>query len=209
MKQRLIELVSMMFADRRKAGTLGALMLALLILAGRSFLSLGPESSSASDGDGNPDSITARGQSALARTFELLNRMQNGQVTEVPRSPRLSRDLFGVDDRVFPPPEPVVQLVEVITETIEPVVESPVEDADEVMARKVARIHAAAEGLRLRSVMVGQNPLVVFEIERGKRSVIPLNGMIFGFEVKEVTTKSVVVEMEAVQVRLWLTVPQR
>lgn len=208
MKDRLLGMWYVVIEDRKKAGILGVLLLALGALAVKSMLSAGPnQSSAASGGDSSPGQV---GQTALSRAAELVARLQRRQFREVPAAPRLSRDLFAVDERRFPPPIVEVPVrVEPPPERIEPVIKSDPEDADDLRAREIARIREEAEGFKLRSVVVGQNPLAVIELPGKRRTVVPLGGSVNGFKVEEVTTESVELVKDAVRVRLKLTVPKR
>ena len=203
MNRRLASLWQLLMEDRKKAGVLAFLLVLLTGVAIKTLLPFGPNASRAGQDRDGTTSPTQVGQSALSRTIDLLTRLRSSQLVEVAQSPRLSRNLFAVDEHRFPPPE-VPDPTPDPPPDLNPTVDPPIEDADEIRAREIAQIRLEAEVFRLRSVVVGQSPLAVIELPGKGRSVIPLGGTLNGFKIVEVTTESVVLEKDEVRVRLWL-----
>ena len=88
-------------------------------------------------------------------------------------------------------------------------VEARPENADEVRARISARVEEQAGLLKVRSIVLGQNPNAVVESKGRVRQVVRIGQVIDGFTLVEVVADSIVLEMDSVRVRLSLARPER
>lgn len=193
-------------ADRRKAAVLGVLLTCLGVVGVKTLLKIGPSASNAADRNGGEDDPSNLGGSAISRTLAALERVRGQKLTEARVAPRLSRNLFAVDEGYFPPPAQVVRNPPPMNVTPPPRIEPVEPTADEARAMIVAEIRDEAQRLTLRSVIVGQHPLAVIEMPGRGRSVLQPGKIIRGFRLVEVKSDSVLLDKEGVRVRLWLTV---
>ncbi len=209
MNSKLRDVWLIVTADKKKAGVLGASLVVLAAIGVKSVFPVRPASSEASvGGDDLFDSPVSMGQHALERTVASLDRARSGGYQRIPVSPRLSRDLFAVDPREFPPPVQAAVVTREPPKTTQREIEEPEQNADEEWALLEKRVAKESEVLRLGSVMVGRSPLAVIETTRGRRSVLRIGGVIEGFTLLEVTTDSVLLEKDGVKVRLSLAVQE-
>lgn len=210
MSMRSGRLMQVLAADPRKGGMLAVLMVVLLALAIKTFVPFGPGSSEASDAEGpEHDDPAVVGKNVLSRTWSVLDNLRAGHFVEVPLSPRLSRNLFSVNESYFPLPAQTAVKQAPPAVTPLPEIESEDENADEAHALMLAQIRQDAGQLILRSVIVGSNPLAVVQTSGGLRTVVELGESVNGFELVEVKSDAVVLEKDNVRVRLWLAVQQR
>ncbi len=215
MKRRLQGLWIVITDDRKKAGVLGSLLLILLAF-GVKTLVMGsrPGGASAAIGRSGESAVTAVGQNAVSRAIASLGNGSSRGVITLAASPRLSRDLFAFDEGYFPPPpQPVSSSPSAQTDPGGPpsralgqsAIDERAENAEERQARLEARVRKEADALRLRSVVLGTNPIAVIEVPgKRQRRVVPLGREIEGFRLEEVAGNSVVLEMDSVRVRLSL-----
>jgi hypothetical protein len=131
------------------------------------------------------------------------------RVISLAPTPRLSRNLFALDESYFPRPSQTEPLRVLPKTSAGSAFQERAENADEVRARASARIEELAKSLKLRSIVLGQSPLAVIETKGRERNVVRVGQEIDGFTLVEVATNSVVVEMESVRVRLTLARPER
>lgn len=209
---RLRETWVLLMADRKKAGVLGLLLLVLAVVGVKSFVRLGPETTTAALTGGSPtaETVAAAGQDAYSRTVASIEAVRNGGIVRVARPSRVDRDLFALDHAYFPPPAQPESVRPAAQDSRITPVESSAPTVDEVRARAESRVRSEADGLRLRSVIVGSRPIAVFEIKGDRqRAVVRVGESIGGFVLAEVFSDSVVLEKESVRVRVSLAKPDR
>ncbi|HBS29078.1 MAG TPA: hypothetical protein DEB06_06425 [Phycisphaerales bacterium] len=212
MKRRLAEMRVLLMAERRKAGVLGLLLLVLAGALVKSLVSVGPSASEAAlpVGATEAEAVAAAGQDAFSRTVAQVDAPRGSSIVRVARAARVDRDLFALDGAHFPPPAQVEDPKSVAQESRVTAIESPAPSVDEDRARTESRVRSAADRLRLRSVIVGQRPIAVFEVKGDRqRAVVRLGESIDGFVLAEVFSDSVVLEMDSVRVRITLVKPDR
>lgn len=210
MKGKLREFWVVVTDDRRKATVLGALLLLLMGLGVKTFFDgPGPRGSDAAIKRDPGSNVTDAGQNAVTRTMVALGGGPSSRVISLAPTPRLSRNLFSLDESYFPRPAQTEQPRVSSKGSSAPVIEARLENADELKARSVARVEEQARSLRLRSIVLGQNPIAVIESKDRARNVVRIGQAIDGLTLMEVVTNSVVLEMDGVRVRLSLARPDR
>ncbi len=211
MKHNLRSLWVVITDDRRKATLLASLLVILLGFAVKSMvMGNGPRRSSASTSGAGEAAVTDVGQSAVNRAIALLGSGSSRAVITLPPTPGLSRNLFAFNEEYFPPPPQTDPNEPLSKATMPASIEGRPENADESRARIEARVQVKADTLKLRSVVLGTNPIAVFEIPGiRQRQVVPLGRRIEGFTLEEVAGNSVLLEMDSVRVRLFLFRPEK
>ncbi len=204
MNQRFAEVWAIVTADKKKTGVLACLVLVAVGLWLRAALTSGPSragaSTSATDASGFASNKTAGKNKGPAEADAAPPKTVRFTTPEP-----LRRDMFALSD-------PLVAL------SAQPdllVPDDPKSRAgtDDKSARAggpepvsiVSRVRQEAESLRLRSTMVGTNPIAVIEPNSGARrnaAVLRVGDMIDGFTLVEVHAHSVVMEKDGVRVTL-------
>lgn len=210
MKRKLRELWVVVTDDRRKATALAALLLVLAVMGVKTMVDgAGPRGSRAALKGDSASSVADAGQDAVTRTMAALGGGPASRVISLAPTPRLSRNLFALDESHFPLPVQTEPLRTSPKTSTDATVEARPENADEVKARVIARVEEQAKSLRLRSTLLGQSPIAVIESKGRERNVVRIGQVVDGFTLVEVATNSVLLEMESVRVRLTLARPER
>ncbi len=212
MKKKMRELWVVVTDDRRKATFLAALLMVLVGLGIKTFFGgAGPRGTNAAltKDSGSESSLADAGQSAVNRTMAALGGGPSSRVISLAPTPRLSRNLFALDEAYFPRPVQTELPVASRRTYGAPVVEARPENADEVRARVAARVEEQAGLLRVRSIVLGQEPIAVVESKGRVRQVVRIGQVVDGFTLVEVAADSIVLELDSVRVRLSLARAER
>ncbi len=196
MKRQLLELWIAASSDPRKLGILGALLVVALGLWGRAALmQSGPSEAEASrKGSASSSASSAKGGEHSSE------KAGPTRVVTLPPIEPLGRDLFAVSEELIPQPS---QPEAKASGAPKP---SPSNDDKpmDLEQLRIARIMERASGLRLRSTIVGGEPIAVIE-QVGRRSqgrVVRLGEQIAGFSLVKVDAGRVVLEQDGVRVEL-------
>lgn len=225
MKARWLELLVLLKAERRKAGMLGMLIVVLAVLGIRNFVS-GPPQSARGAPVQTPGSESARESllSSMTRPISFDALLPQGPITRYAAPPALERNIFVPDESYFPAPAPSSLSASPVQTDPAPdaarkseqgIVEETVQSDEDHEARR-ARVAKEAEGLRLKSTIVGQSPIAVLEVlgrrdggSRGTDRVVLRPGQSAeGFTLVEVRTQTVVLEKEGIQIELSRELPE-
>ncbi len=201
MNQRFAEVWAIVTADKKKAGVLACLVLVAVGLWVRAALTSGPSRAEAS-----------AGSSGFASTRSNGNNKVSDEIPVAPPRPVwfsdpdvLKRDMFALSD-------PLVALSAQPDLLAADDPKSRV-GTDDKSTRTGApgtisvesRVRQEAESLRLRSTMIGTNPIAVIEPIAGARrnaAVLRVGDTIDGFTLIEIHAHSVEMEKEGVRVTL-------
>ncbi|MDX2114816.1 MAG: hypothetical protein SFZ24_04235 [Planctomycetota bacterium] len=199
-------------ADKRKAATLGGLVLVLGLLVVKNAVFSGParataESESA-DGIVGPDDA---GRDAVSRTMAALGGSGRGPVVKLAAPSRLGRDVFALDPAHFPLASQSSEAESDESSEVAGPVESVRVNADVPVASREEELRAEVRGWRLRSVLLSRQAAAVLELggDQTKRTVVLEGQSVRGWTLSEVEKGSVVVEREGVRVRLEIETPDR
>lgn len=197
---RLREMWILVMADRKKAGFLAGLALVLVFMAGRQLLDVGPRSASA-DPATSENETSEKGRRAI--TLDELK--AGGPVIEVAAPPASNRNVFGFDAHSFPDPAQSAPSTEVGEKSGAEAVESP-REAERARAEQIARLVREEAGrLRLKSTLMGPNPMAVIEFGakgRPAARTLRIGDQVDGFTLVHVEVSRVVVEKHGVEVEL-------
>lgn len=198
MNRTFAEWKILLAAERKKAATLGVLVVVMGVLGLRQvFPSMRPSAAQARESSGSEMSGVEEDRSGPVT--------RSGPVVRVPRPGPVERDLFRFDPIHFPkpteaaPPEPVEQ------KSVEPADEETIPAATESAEARAARVRSAAGHLRVRSVMFGTSPMAVIEVPEGKSRATRLvrpGDVVMGFVVSEIAAGAVIVELDGERVEL-------
>ncbi len=173
--------------DKKKTAVLATLLVVGGIMGGRLLVKqLGPSSAEASVEA--PVAADAPTEAAPPATTP---RRANPRVADIPEIDRtIDRDLFRPNEEFFPP---------IVEEKTEPtrVVAVPAPTPKDDKERRARLIRAQARALQLESTMVGSRPTAIVNGQ-----VLHKGEWISGFEVKDITSRSCVVEKEDVTITL-------
>lgn len=217
MKRQLIAFRIMLAHERKKAISLGALVLLLLIAVVRAGLTLGPKTGIAAGTDkaSEVSSLASAGRDAVSRAIASDDALYKGRLIEVPRSPRVQRNLFAMDPAHFPTlPEKPENPEQVPGEgasnpNADPLaVESETQNADDLARLLEAQVLEETIGWRLKSVLLGQQPTAVVETD-GRSNVLRVGQSHRDWTVIEIAASAIVIEKQSVRVRLSLAKPER
>jgi len=203
MKQRIIEFWVMVTADKRKAAVLGVLLLVAVVMWLRMVMvSGGPSAAKASS--------IAR---ATAQEFENKSDSSDGAggyerlpIVNIPPVAPLKRDLFAPGPAFGPQPFQTDQ-----TEGGRPKSATRTDDnsavSPELRRQELERVvREEASRLQLSSTMVGVNPIAVIQVggAKGTRAVLGIGDSVDGFELIEVSSRTVILMKDDVRVELSL-----
>ncbi len=197
MRAKIAELKVLLTTDKKQATILAGLLVFLVISMGRMLLNMSPSKAQARQGAGTK--AEARDKSAT-RTID-----GSGAPIELDALPDATRDIFALDPEKFPEPAQPEQSAEVTPKSDAPNVEA--ESAESLAERKVLE---EADHLRLKSTILGSNPIAVIESpQKGKtRSVVlGVGDEVDGFTVIEIQRFSVLIEKNGVRVELTRSLP--
>ena len=197
---RLREMWILMLADRKKAGALAALGAVLLFMLGRQILEVGPASASGST-PASENEILEGGRRAI--TLDELR--VEGPMIDVATPAPAGRNVFGFNERAFPDPAQSPPSSEVGEKSDTEGAESPAV-AERARAEQIARlVREEAGGLRLKSTLMGPNPMAVIEAGtrgRGSPRTLRIGDQVEGFTLVHVEVSRVVLEKHGVEVEL-------
>lgn len=221
MKARAMEAWVALTSDKRRAGVLGGLVLVALVMWARAALvsssddgGAGPAKASASAGSEGaaPNASGNAAPSGGAPAADALSTPDQGAV-QLPPVPPLARDLFAYSREYFPEPVQTDSTAQEDPKSAPAQVEisSDEEEPEETEDEQALLVRAdAARWLRLRSLMLGKEPVAVIESTAPKdprSSVIRVGESIAGFTLVSVAARTVMVERDGVQVELTLPTP--
>lgn len=195
--------------ERKKAATLGTLLVLLALVGVRGWLKMSPRTGRAAQATDAPamSSLASAGRNAVDRAKAFDDALRPGRTISVSRSPRLTRDLFIPDPAYFPlPTQPTEPEALNAAPPPEPV-ESPAENADDDAKRREAQLVQETAGWRLSSVVLGHQPTAVVETDgpSGRACVVRVGQSVRDWAVIEITSSTVVFEKESIRVRLSLS----
>lgn len=201
MRGKLREMWILVRADRRKAGMLGILGVVFTLLVAKALVLGGPRHASGSPEEGSENAMVEHGLSAI--TLDELR--VDGPIIQIPTPRPVERNVFGLDERSFPPPAQSAPSSEVGSKSGSEAVESPREQ-ELARAEQIARdVREEAGALRLKSILMGPNPLAVIESgARGHRSAhtLRIGDVDEGFTLVSIEATHVVLEKHGVRVEL-------
>ena len=201
MRGKVEEWRILLMSDRRKAGALGALGLVLVVLVLKSLVLGGPRPASGSEGGESENQLGEHGLRAI--TLDEL-RME-GPIIEVGAPGSVGRNVFSFDERSFPAPAQSAPSSELQPKSSAEAVESPREE-QLTRAEQMARVvREEAGALRLKSILMGPNPLAVIESgARGHRAThtLRIGDVHNGFTLVSIEATRVVMEKHGVLVEL-------
>jgi len=216
MKSRLMETWVALTSDKRRASALGALvMIALLMWARAAFMSgdKGPAPAKASATAGEVAGASGNnGPSTTIRTDESPGASVAGAV-ELPPTPPLERDLFAYSREYFPESAQTDSTAQDDPKSAPAQDDNPADESEseEQEDEQSLLVRAdAARWLRLRSLMLGKEPVAVIESTAPhdpRSTVIRVGESIAGFTLIGVAARTVTVERDGVQVELTLPTP--
>lgn len=198
MGARLQMIRVLVLAERKKAGMLVGLGAVLTVLVARTMFDGSPSRASA----GGAESDVGSSQRAGVITMDELR--LDGPVVAIESPGPVERNVFGFDARHFPIPRQSAPSSEVEQKSGAEEVESPRADAGgrEALERLVRE---EAGMLRLKSTLMGPNPMAVIESRHSRRVVSrtlrPGDG-IEGFRLLSVESRAVVLEKHGVRIEL-------
>ncbi len=195
---KLRELKLQAQASPQKAGIFVVLCAVLAVIGGKQMLGAGPSRATAQE-------ALAEAKEQVLGLSDLAELDTGTHVIRVPKPESGLRDLFHFDARIFPPP---VQAEPETENSAKSDVRS--DDPPTVSAfssgQRAAEIRTEAERFRLRSTLLGAQPIAVIAIgggPSGQRSeMLRIGEAIEGFELIEIQQRSVTVEKDGVRVRL-------
>ena len=180
MNATLRRMLRQLTADRRKLSLMVCLLAVGMLLWGRLLLKQLPKSAVADPKARNTLKVSP------------VDKASHGKADSGPRtvsldfSTDLDRDLFALDSRFFPIDEPV-----------EPkLVMEPKLPADNTNAL-LAQVREKGRALQLQSVLMGTEPRALLNGQ-----LLRVGDKIRGFELKEIKSRSVVLEMTGIQIEI-------
>ena len=196
---RVREMWILVMADRKKAGALVALGAVLLFTMGRQLWDVGPRRASGNDTSENEILDPSR------RAITLDELRVEGPMIDVSAPSRVERNVFGFDARSFPDPSQSAPSSGFGEKSEPEAVESP-REAERARAEQIARmVREEAGGLRLKSTLMGPNPMAVIEYgTRGRATAktLRVGDQVEGFTLVHVEVSRVVIEKHGVEVEL-------
>ena len=201
MRARIREAWVLLKADRRKVGALVVLLLVLGGLMVRFAFQGGPNRASASV---EATSENLRGEVGL-RAITLDELRLDGPVIEVVLREPGRRNVFAFDERYFPIPSQSAPSSEVGPKSGPEADESPVEDSRARLERLARLVREEAGALRLKSTLMGPNPMAVIESGakgQGSSRTLRVGDVYEGFTLISIEASRVVVEKHGVRVEL-------
>lgn len=213
MKGVAAKLKVMIAAEKKKAITLGALVLMLLVFALKAVWSMGPRIGSASGGaeDASVSSVASAGRDALSRARASAQGGSSGEMVEVPRRRAADRNVFALDPSHFPllsqPDAPSSSEASNVPEEVEP--SAPI--ADDTRPDREAQLIGQTTGWRLSSVLLGSKPSAVMEAggPKERKSIVRVGDEFKGWSVIEIAADAVVLEYDGVRVRIMKSSQER
>jgi len=184
-------------SDKRKASALAALMLVLVVLGVKQADLALPSSATAEPGDGS-------GLAGLVTESSLDELGFRGPIIRAPRPEPTERDLFRLDPAFFPKPSQTAPSDPEPPKSAARPAEVPV---DTGLAERALRERVLSESaaLRLKSVMMGRQPIAVIQSNAGARPetvMLRPGETVNGFELIEVKANTVVLEKQGVTIEL-------
>lgn len=202
MSDQLREFWAIVTADRKKAAVLGGLALVAGGLWIRAAVTSGPSKATASDAPRMTESAKKRAKK-LAKSDEDSSSKTPSQTITIQSPDPLTRDLFVVSDALLASSsqmEPADARAPKSAAGIDDKSLRPAGLGAETPKQRVTR--EAAE-LRLRSTMIGANPIAVFQNPNGSRqsaSMVRIGGDIAGFKLVAVRAHEAELEKEGIRV---------
>ncbi|MCC7191404.1 MAG: hypothetical protein IT444_01370 [Phycisphaeraceae bacterium] len=174
------KLVNQLTADKKKLSIMLALVMVGMLLWGRLLLKQVPRTAVA-----NPsESLSAQTDKVIEEAREIARKTIN---IDLPSA--LSRDVFTLNPAGY-------ARIEKVEATVTQVGKSDPKPADESEQVSVTVLRAA-KGLVLQTTMLGENPRAMINGQ-----VLKPGEKIRGFELKQVNSRDVILEMEGIEVRL-------
>lgn len=203
MRSKIAEIKMLLAADKKQATVLAGLLVFLVISMGRMLLNMSPSKASArqsSATQADQDQERSSGDAGAAR----------GTVKLAPL-PDSARDIFALNPEKFPEPARPEQSAEVGPKSDPGIDESLEADPLTRQQQTQRAVLAEADLLRLRSTILGANPIAVIESRsEGKtRSVVlGVGDLVDGFQIIEIRRLSVLIEKSGVRVELTRVSPE-
>jgi len=202
MRAKIAEIKVLLATDKKQATILAGLLVFLVISMGRMLLNMSPSKAQARDRTASKsvdrDKSHGSGNGALRMSIEL------------PALPDGTRDIFALNPEKFPEPAQPDQSAEVPPKSDASMDESV--EARALSEQQLAErgVRQEAERLRLKSTILGSNPIAVIEApQKGKtRSVVlGVGDELDGFKLIEIQRFSVLIEKNGVRVELTRSLP--
>lgn len=197
MKAKIAEIKMLLAADKKQATILAGLLAFLVISMGRMALNMSPSKASAKQGS----SAKADNQENAPGT----NAKAGPATIELKALPDTTRDIFALNPEQFPEPARSEQSAEVRPKSDPGNDEAQGADPLTEQELNERAVLAEADRLRLRSTILGANPIAVIESPlKGKtRSVVlGVGDEVDGFSVIEIRRLSVLIEKNGVRAEL-------
>ena len=189
-KKRLIAEIS---RDKKKAVTLGLLLLVAIFFIGKLLLKSSPTEATAA---ANPTAIASPGAPVPPGAENTAARIHSAESprVNVPKGAAkgITRDIFRPDESIFPHVEKTASANSKVN-----VVEDEKSKRDAELRRKRELIREQGAELHLKSTITGRVPTAIIN-----GTVLGLDGVINGFRIVKIESKVCVVEKEGITLNL-------
>ncbi len=204
MMRKLHELRILMKDDPKRALVLCTLGAVLVVVSARAvFLTSGPKRAAANATKDPGAQTSSEALRAGALVAAALAERSRGDIVRLPPAPKELRDVFQIDQAVFPPPAPTPVPGAVAEKSAPGIAESPEQAALRLRAETEQRVRAESRELRLRGTLLGSSPTAVLETVSERKSFVLRPGQeIAGFTLVEIGSSTVIVEKEGLRVEI-------
>jgi len=212
MNEHLARLKVAILNDKKKAGVLAGLVLVALIMWVRaSLVSSGPSRARAESGSSATREASSEDASSESSGSGAGATGSEKEVVALPASPALQRDLFRPSPSLLPRSSQTDSSAGADAKSAIGNDETPEQQERMRRVALLRSVREEAERFRLRSVMVGANPIAVIE-RRGapgsEGKVLRVGDKIDGFEVVRVERAGVLLSKAGVGIELRLSPPR-
>lgn len=204
MNKQLQEAWAIVTADRKKAAVLGALVLVAGGLWLRAALTSGPSKASASGESRMTESGKKRAEKAAKKPEDVVERAP-ARTIELAPPPPLTRDLFVLSEALLASSAQTDLVDSGDPKSAAGKDDKPLRPAPIAAQTVSERVASEAARLRLRSTMIGANPIAVIETPDASRAggvMVRPGEAIAGFTLVAVRAHEVELEKEGVRVTI-------
>lgn len=214
MMRKIHEIKVLMKDDPKRAGILCVLAGVLVVVGVRALVFTGgPKRASASSKSEALAASSSEAVKAGANAAASVVEKSRGDIITLPAAPRTLRNVFEIDQSLFPLPVPKEtgrSQGEVAAKSAPVIAETPEEAERRLLSELTARIEKEASALRLRSTLLGNNPTAVIETASDRKSFVLTPGQeIVGFTLVEVLQGGVVLEKEGIRIEVLRATPDQ
>ncbi|MEC9372986.1 MAG: hypothetical protein VYC34_04045 [Planctomycetota bacterium] len=207
MKRQLLQAWLAIISDKKKAGALGALVVVALVMWARAAIlsDAGPQKASASER--KSDSRTSKSKKKEVVSGSDSKKNEPRAVVEIPVPAAVTRDLFAPSEVHFPLSSQTESAVEVNPKSAGGNDETHEQQEQRAREELERSVRGQASRLRLRSTIVGGEPIAVIEDTSTKRDgahVMRIGESYNGFVLLKVESGRVLLAKEGFEVELLL-----